>query len=740
MKRFLKGKKLIGSIFVCLTLFMVISFGVKASDIQHSGKSGELKWTIDTNGHFILTGNGDYDTGNRNWEQYKSEIKTAEVNASNITNLDSLFMGCENLESVDLANLETSKVTNMYGMFWDCKNLKQVDFSNFNTKNVTCMTAMFLGCNSLTEIDLSVFDTSKVTDMSWLFTYCDNLVNVNVQGFDTVNTEYINNIFSGCTSLKQLDLSSFDLGNAINTEAFIEGCYSLISLKTPVNLKHTIYLPVNESGNWHDESGNVYEYMPQYLGESILLTKENFEVIPEVKTVSLNKTVLVYNGKTQKVTVKATDTEGNKISSDYYTVTNTSNKDVGVYAVTVTFKGKYSGEKTLEYSIVPKKPASLTAERFQYGNKIKLTWEKSKGATGYRIAMKKPGASSYTYLTSTTKLTYTKADLTANKKYTFKVTPYYKPEGVEKQYCGTEAAAYRTKEIATVAKGKKISKTGKPTVKKSDADVKVSWKNVENTTGYEISQSTSKTATKILDWYYEETKTSGILPVVQGKKYYYKVRAYRTVNGKKIYGEWSDVTEFTANTANPLANMSTKAKNIIISASTGKGADYFTPTYKKNFTMTAKSSNPKVAKVEIYNYTDEEAGTYSKAFEVIQKGYGSTNITVTVKKDGKTYTKTVKYTFHKYENPFSSFKIGAKNYTSKLDKKYEITLNSKDAKGKVNYKLKKGYKLVSFNAYTDVATKALKNGSDFPDTTVNALIIVENTKLKANTAIWLFVD
>ena len=269
------------------------------------------------------------------------------------------------------------------------------------------------------------------------------------------------------------------------------------------------------------------------------------ETIAAIDTVSLNKTKLVYSGKTQSVTVTVKDTDGKKVSSDYYTVTNTSKKSVGVYTVTVTFKGNYSGTEKIKYSIVPKKPSSLTAELYQYGNQVKITWTKSTGATGYRIYFKKPGGTTYTYLTSTTKLTYTKSGLTQNKKYTFKIVPYYKASGSTILYYGTGTGAYITKAITTATKGLKLATVTKPTVAKSGTKVKVSWKNISGETGYQISQSTSSTGTKIVSTYKTTTGKSKVISATKGKKYYYKVRAYRTVNGKKIYGAWSAVRAYT---------------------------------------------------------------------------------------------------------------------------------------------------------------------------------------------------
>lgn len=71
----------------------------------------------------------------------------------------------------------------------------------------------------------------------------------------------------------------------------------------------------------------------------------------------------------------------------------------------------------------------------------------------------------------------------------------------------------------------------------------VAWKAVSGATGYEVQYSTSsklrssKTATVKKG----STKKTTIKKLTKGKKYYFRVRAYKTIDGKKVYGAWSSV-------------------------------------------------------------------------------------------------------------------------------------------------------------------------------------------------------
>lgn len=92
--------------------------------------------------------------------------------------------------------------------------------------------------------------------------------------------------------------------------------------------------------------------------------------------------------------------------------------------------------------------------------------------------------------------------------------------------------------------GKKSYKPDKvktPTVKNlKGKKLKVSFKKVSNATGYQISYSTSKKFKKATTK--KTKKTSYTLKKLKKeKKYYVRVRAYRTVNGNTYYGSYSAV-------------------------------------------------------------------------------------------------------------------------------------------------------------------------------------------------------
>jgi hypothetical protein len=167
--------------------------------------------------------------------------------------------------------------------------------------------------------------------------------------------------------------------------------------------------------------------------------------INKIKSITLSTTSYTYNNSAKKPTVKVTDSKGKAISSTYYTVKYSSNKNVGKAKAVVTFKGNYSGTKTLTYTINPT------------GTKITGLTAKSKGFT-------------------------------------------------------------------------------------------VKWsKQATQTTGYQIQYSTSSSFknAKTVNVGKNSTTSKAISKLASKKKYYVRVRTYKTVSGKNYYSSWSKAKSVT---------------------------------------------------------------------------------------------------------------------------------------------------------------------------------------------------
>lgn len=160
---------------------------------------------------------------------------------------------------------------------------------------------------------------------------------------------------------------------------------------------------------------------------------------------------------------------------------------------------------------------------------VNLYWTKSRYAAGYYVYYKKASDSKYKYYTKTKIGEANFKDLEDGTKYIFAIRPYYYDENNNIKPLNK----YLYKSIYT------LKKVSAPKVYKyKNGYVKVNWSNIYGESGYQISRSTSKTGTYVV-----ATKSyknnSAILGARKNVGYYYKVRAYRIIDGQKVYAPWS---------------------------------------------------------------------------------------------------------------------------------------------------------------------------------------------------------
>ncbi|WP_298654188.1 GH25 family lysozyme [uncultured Eubacterium sp.] len=197
-----------------------------------------------------------------------------------------------------------------------------------------------------------------------------------------------------------------------------------------------------------------------------------------------------------------------------------------------TYIGNYNTAVKIETTVGAINPrVSAYANNF-----VTLTWNKQTAANGYEVF--KYDASSKKYVlyknitnpnTNTCKVT----GLASNKKYDFKVRAYQIDDS-EKTYAPFGAVV---SQYTSIAKPKLNS--AKSTSKKK---IKASWSKVGGASGYQVMWSTYKNFSK--NYKTKSVKAKYSLKTVttaQSKKtYYVRVRAYKTINGKKVYSQWSN--------------------------------------------------------------------------------------------------------------------------------------------------------------------------------------------------------
>lgn len=197
-----------------------------------------------------------------------------------------------------------------------------------------------------------------------------------------------------------------------------------------------------------------------------------------------------------------------------------------------TYIGNYNTAVKIETTVGAINPrVSAYANNF-----VTLTWDKQTAANGYEVF--KYDASSKKYVlyknitnpnTNTCKVT----GLASNSKYNFKVRAYQIDDS-EKTYAPFGAVVSQYTSIA-----KSNLNSAKSTSKKK---IKASWSKVGGASGYQVMWSTYKNFSKNYKTKSVKAKySSKTVTTAQSKRVYYvRVRAYKTINGKKVYSPWSN--------------------------------------------------------------------------------------------------------------------------------------------------------------------------------------------------------
>lgn len=172
---------------------------------------------------------------------------------------------------------------------------------------------------------------------------------------------------------------------------------------------------------------------------------------------------------------------------------------------------------------------------------LTVTWAPKTSATaGYRIYIKGGKYKKFTKVTDVAvgKTSYTvkkaaKKQLTAGTQYEIKIVALKKSgsKKVEKEAQKLKAVTITAAPTFTSAKR---SKNGKA--------ITLKWKKVSGVSGYVLQMSTKeKTGFKTIKRVSAKTKNFTRKSLKKAQTYYFRMRTYKTVNGKKFYSGWSKV-------------------------------------------------------------------------------------------------------------------------------------------------------------------------------------------------------
>lgn len=310
---------------------------------------------------------------------------------------------------------------------------------------------------------------------------------------------------------KYLICSNTNFKTAYRTELpgeFTDMCFDAVGGVIFVSDTQSILVKTKDISEIESTKVNIENCLISGFSRNVYYTGEEIKQ-DEVK--------LEYNGYTLK---EGTD----------YTVDYVDNINVGWGIMTIKGDGNYTGTSSKTFMI---RPAAVTNLKkvSRSTTTIKFSWENTTpGVYGYKIYKYDFNTKTYKYLAKTTSTSYTAKKLETGSTNLFKVIPYIIVD--DTQYNGAESSI-----LKEVTQPTKTTITLKAGSKKAT----ITWKRPRGVNGYEIYMKQGSTGS----WRRVKTITSASTlkytksSLKKGKRYYFKVRSYKYLDGQKIYSPWS---------------------------------------------------------------------------------------------------------------------------------------------------------------------------------------------------------
>lgn len=258
------------------------------------------------------------------------------------------------------------------------------------------------------------------------------------------------------------------------------------------------------------------------------ITKE-FTITPadiSQLTASLSADIFRYNGTEQKPSVTVKSRDKMLVPDTDFTVSYSDNIDVGTATVNITGQGNYTGSMTRTFTITNARiPAVITAKSVTLNQSTKKTSVFTAETDG-KITLKSSNS-------KIVKVSGTKIIPVAPGKVTLTITAA-RGQDYEKA----------SKKISVTVRPLTTSKLSLKSTAKKQATV--SWTARKSISRYQIyysRRSDMKNAKHITAK--SSAKSAVLKNLTSKKKYYVRIRTYKTVSGKKYYSTWSSVKSVT---------------------------------------------------------------------------------------------------------------------------------------------------------------------------------------------------
>lgn len=319
------------------------------------------------------------------------------------------------------------------------------------------------------------------------------------------------------------------------------------------NLTYTIRYPKN--------AGHEYEPVITSTGKNEYICKKcgykSLGLLSK-QSIKLSYTTSAYTGNNKIPAVTITTTTGKTlVKNTDFTTSYVDNVNVGTGRVTIIGIGDYAGEVVKTFKITPRNISTMN------NTNVTLEYDTVDADGTQKTPEVTKLTGQITYVSGGQNQTKT-LSLVKDRDYTVSYSNNVKPGTATVtitgtgNYTGTITKTFEIKgDEVTVDKVTGFKSTGTTT-----SEIDLAWDKA-NCDGYEITRysTASKTYVKIADIDNADTTTYKDTGKASGCYYKYKIKAYKVVNGEKVYSEESDIVKATVKPLAPTAKLETVTKD-----------------------------------------------------------------------------------------------------------------------------------------------------------------------------------
>lgn len=474
-----------------------------------------------------------YDSTTYNCMMYNGYERIPTVSINGLSNSDFVITASNNIRP-GVATLMITGINNYTGTIYKNYTIK-ADLSTYGTVS-TIVDQSYTGYQITPYVTITCGGNLLTVGNDYTVTYANNtnVGRATVIATAAANSYYVgtaNGYFNISNTATGMEITGYAssytyTGNAITPDVVVTMNGRMLNRGTDYTVTYsnntnvgTATMTVTGIGSFSGTKTINYVIEAKNIENCITTAVNNYQYTGNTYTPSITLT----DSSTGKTLAAGTD----------YTITYSNNTNPGTASITVTALSRnYTGSKVISFKITSAAVSGLRVSRIK-NNSMKLSWSDQDYADGYQICN-----ANNRVIGTTSNNSYTVKRLTSCTTYRYKVRSYVENADGSVSYGNFSTAVAAQTMLNT------------PTLKARSTtrgNVTLTWSKVAKASGYEIYYSTEKNGiyTKLKTVSKSSARRYVDSGLASGEKYYYTIRAYRTVNGVKTYSSYNTIKSAT---------------------------------------------------------------------------------------------------------------------------------------------------------------------------------------------------